>query len=363
MPVPLSDKPDPRVVEVRTEDGITIRCRRYARKGARAVVCGHGLASTGYEFDLPLYGFNLADVLYRQGYDVWIMNFRGAGSIPWQSDAGDWHHSGDQLGCFDLPAVINRAAQETGGPVFYIGHSFGGMALYMYLQGCVIDGDPPRVRRDAAEGERRNRLVAGAVTVASPMSMPGGGEDWLDRLRLNPAVQAMFRAVERALVRRDGKRPRIAIGESALNFGFAHPLVTKLIMASPFVKMYMVPKNMGAEGCRLFGTWAGGDVSALQVAQTVQTIRLGHLDCAMVEGEAEPYYCFAQGMHAITTPFIAASGGKDFLQPLHIRKGVLEAISSEHTLEVSLPGAGHVDLLYQLPLESMLCWLEERAAG
>ena len=362
MTVPLIEKPDARIVEVRTGDGATVRCRRYARPGARAVVCGHGLASSGYEFDLPLTGFNLADVLYRRGYEVWIVNFRGSGSYPWISDAGDWHHSGDQLGCFDLPAVIDRAVEETGRPVFYMGHSFGGMALYMYLQGCVIDGGKPRVRQDADVAARRNDLIAGAVAVASPVSM-AEGTDPMDRLRLHPAVQASFRFVERWLRKRDRKRPRVPVGEMALEFGYRHPLLAKMIMSSPLMQMYLVPRNMGGEACRLFGTWAGGDVSALQIAQTVQTIRLGQLDCTMEDDEDEPCYCYKDGMSAITTSLVAASGGKDFLQPKHIRDGVIEAVSSEHKLEVSIPGAGHVDLLYQIPVVPIMEWLEERASS
>ena len=362
MQVPLIEKPDARIVEVRTEDGATVSCRRYARPGARAVVCGHGLASSGYEFDLPLAGFNLADVLYRLGYEVWIINFRGSGSYPWISDAGDWHHSGDQLGCFDLPAVIDRAAEETGRPVFYMGHSFGGMALYMYLQGCVIDSARPMVRQDPEVAARRNSLVAGAVAVASPVSMDEG-TDLMDRMRLHPATQAGFRFVEAWLRKRDRKHPRIPIGEMALEFGYRHPLLAKIIMSSPLMQMYLVPWNMGGEACRLFGTWAGGDVSALQVAQTVQTVRLGQLDCTMQQEEEVPSYCYKDGMSAITAPLVAASGGKDFLQPKHIRDGVIETVSSEHTLEVSIPGAGHVDLLYQIPVVEIVEWLEEHAAA
>jgi predicted dienelactone hydrolase len=83
----------------------------------------------------------------------------------------------------------------------------------------------------------------------------------------------------------------------------------------------------------------------------------------MEDDEDEPCYCYKDGMSAITTPLVAASGGKDLLQPKHIRDGVIEAVSSEHKLEVSIPGAGHVDLLYQIPVVPIMEWLEERASS
>jgi len=194
--------PAPQTVEIETADGVVLRCRRYRREGARAIVCGHGQASCGYEFDLPLAGFQLSETLYDLGYEVWLMNFRGGGHAPWRSDDGGWRHSGDELGAYDLPAVIDRVIEETGKPPFYFGHSYGGMALYAYLQGAVMDRGSVTVRRDDAVARERNKRIAAGLTAGSPIGMSDDAPDWRERVRRHPRVQSLMRWVERYLLRR-----------------------------------------------------------------------------------------------------------------------------------------------------------------
>jgi pimeloyl-ACP methyl ester carboxylesterase len=348
--------PNPETVEVETADGVVLRCRRYARPGARAFVCGHGQASCGYEFDLPLQGFQLSETLYRLGYEVWIMNFRGAGHPPWRSGDGGWNHSGDELGALDLPAVIDRAVAETGRPVFYIGHSYGGMALYAYLQGAVIDPDTREVTRDESVARERNSKVAGAITAGSPVAMADDAPDWMEKLRTHRWTQAVMRRLQSMLLKLSKKHRVLPVGRFALEFGFRHPLLARLIMSSPFVKTYLRPEKMGPEACRLFGTWAAGDVTLLHMAQTVQTIRKGEL--TTVEFPGRETYRYFEGMASITAPLAAAAGEKDFMRPVDIREKVLGAVSSERTLFLPIKGCGHVDMLYHLPLGEIAGWLE-----
>lgn len=353
--------PDPQTVEVKTEDGLTLRCRRYPRPGARPVVLGHGLASSGYTFDLPLSHFRISERIYHLGYEVWIMNFRGAGHIPWRSEGGDWRHSGDHWGAFDLPAVIRRAVEGAGKPAFYLGHSFGGMALYLYLQGGVIDGSGQTVN-DAAAARERNQLVAGAVTAGSAVTMPEGPvQSFQERLRVLPPVQRAFARVEQWLFRRERLAPRLPVGYMSLLFGFRHPMLTRLVMSSPMMAAYMVPSNMGTEACRLFGTWGAGDVSLRQVIQTIQVVRRADLASLLEPDMVEPAYRYGEYMANITTPLVAAGGGRDFMQPRYLDEGVLAAISSESKRLVELPRNGHVDMLYWLPYADIFGWLEEHA--
>lgn len=352
--------PSPETVEIETGDGVVLRCRRYRKPGARAFVCGHGQASCGYEFDLPLSGFNLAEELYRLGYEVWIMNFRGAGHVPWRSEDGAWKHSGDELGALDLPAVIDRAVAETGQPVFYFGHSYGGMALYAYLQGAVIDREEIRIKRDDAVARERNAKVAGAVTAGSPVGMADVGQspDWMEKFRTHRWTQAVMTRMERWLVKRSRTHPVVPIGKLSLWFGFRYPRLTMLIMYSPFMKMYMRREKMGREACRLFGTWAAGDVTCAHIAQTMMTVRTGELVSYEPEGR-EPLR-YADGMGNITAPLIAAAGEKDFMRPVDIKDKVIGAVSSERTLFLPIKGCGHVDMLYHLPLNEISDWLNAK---
>jgi pimeloyl-ACP methyl ester carboxylesterase len=349
--------PSPEKVEIVTADGLTLRCRRYRRDGARAVLCAHGQASTGYEFDLPLYGFNLAEKLYDLGYEVWVMNFRGTGHPPWQSDGGDWSNSGDEQGAVDLPAVIDRVIEETGKPPFYIGHSFGGMSLYIYLQGCVAAGEAAtRFVCDEAVASERNSKIAAALTVGSPVAMAEDEPDWTDRLRRSVLAWRLLTRLERFLLRRARKKPVLRIADVSLRFGFRHPWLTKLIMSSPFVKMYMRPEMMGKEACGLFGTWAGGNVTMLHMAHTVQIVRTGEL--ASIDPDGNRGVNYAQGMGSITAPLAAAAGTKDFMRPVDIEKRVVDAVSSEHRLFLPINGCGHIDMLYYLPLREIMSWME-----
>ncbi len=350
--------PTPSTVEVETADGVTIRCRRYSRPGARAVLCAHGQASTGYEFDLPLSGFNLAEKLYALGYEVWIMNFRGAGSPPWNSETDGWRNSGDHQGALDLPAVVDRVVEETGRPCFYIGHSFGGMSLYIYLQGTVPDpaGNPYRFVRDEEVARERNSKIAAAMTAGSPMSMVEDEPDWTEKVRRHRWTQSLFARLERYLLERARHKPVVRIGKLAIRLGFAHPWLARLIMSSPLMNVYMRPKNMGPEACRLFGTWAGGDVTCLHLAQSIQTVRTGVL--TSIDPDGNRWLDYSEGMRNITTPLAAAAGTRDFMRPIDIRDGVLGAVSSEHTLFLPIHGCGHIDMLFYLPLPEITSWME-----
>ncbi|MBU1670853.1 MAG: alpha/beta fold hydrolase [Actinobacteria bacterium] len=354
--------PNPETVEIQTADGVTLRCRRYRKPGARAVVCGHGLASSAYAFDLPLYGFNIARVLYGLGYEVWLVNFRGAGHPPWRSDDGGWGGAGDELGVFDLPAVIEHVYRETGRPVFYTGHSFGGMSIYVYLQGAAMEpGDPERkVHRDPAEARRRNRMVAGALTVGSmSVLVDDPRPPLLERISRFPRVRRVLKRFEDWLIRRAFRKPGLAIGRMSRRLGFRHPLLAGLVMSSPFLDLYMVSRNMGFEACRLFGIWAGGDVAVREVAQTVRDIRTGEFSSYAPEGH-EPFD-YGAGMGEITTPLVAAAGTEDFIRPLHVKGGVIDRISSERKRFIEMKGYGHVDMLYHLPYAEIMAFLEEGA--
>ncbi len=199
---------EPEVFEVEAEDGAVMRGNRYPRPGSRAVVAGHGLASTNYEFDLPLAGFNLAEKLYAMGYEVWTVNWRGSGHPPAASGARDWHHSGDYPGALDLPAILAAVESETGKRPFYMGHSFGGMTLYAYLQGTYIDRrDSFRVKRDPDLARERNARLAGALTVGSPVSMRGYEVDATEKMRRSRAAQVYFKVMENWLLKLDRRSP------------------------------------------------------------------------------------------------------------------------------------------------------------
>jgi len=356
--------PEPEIVEMRTDDGVLLRARRYPRPGSRPVICAHGLASNGYEFDLPLQGFRISEKLYGMGYEVWILNFRGAGHPPWRSDVKDWLHSGDQLGIFDICSVVKEVRRRTGKAPFYIGHSFGGMALYIYLSGAVFCELPsPHIDFEVKEAEERNASIAGAITIASPLSIPSNDAklSWSERIQKGHIFQRILLWLEKKIEERVRVSPYLPIGKFSLDFGFRHPFLSTLIMLSPPLMMYLWPPNMGKEACRVFGTWAGGDVSLVQVLQTLRMMREGELR-TFTFGSCER---LSYSLHSnnITTPLVAVAGGRDFITPRIIERGVLERVSSKRKMFIFLPECGHVDLLYRFPLRESIEWLEESSEG
>ena len=117
--------------------------------------------------------------------------------------------------------------------------------------------------RDDEVARERNKKIAAGLTAGSPMAISDDAPDWRERLRRYPRVQSLMRRVERYLIRRSKTRPVLAIGRLSLRVGFRHPLLARLVMYSPFMKIYMRPERMVFEACGLFGTWAGGDVTCL----------------------------------------------------------------------------------------------------
>ena len=103
-----------------------------------------GFASNRFAFDLAR-DRSLALYLFERGYDVWMLELRGAGesTTPAYFDMGDWAREGvgpppnynfDTFVEIDAPTAIEYVRFETRNEkVSWIGHSLGGMIGYAYL--------------------------------------------------------------------------------------------------------------------------------------------------------------------------------------------------------------------------------------
>ncbi len=110
-------------------------------------------------------GGGLADMLASKGFDAWIVERRETGGVPVANGArAGW----DEVVRVDLPAVQGLVAAETGQSAFWIGHSFGGVAL----------------ARAAAETMEQTQ-IAGLVLFNAAVDIP---------LLANPIVAATVRA-------------------------------------------------------------------------------------------------------------------------------------------------------------------------
>ena len=197
-----------------TADGVELVMRRYRpdpkapfRKGRQPVILMPGLLSNMNEFDIhtppgerydvklpsdlapwaqgdpyiaqdPMRYYSLAHYLWNQKYDVWLANYRGEGREPYQS-GGMGGYSIDDLGIYDVPAVVEKVYKVTRKHPVYIGHSMGSSMVYIYLQGAKYDaGADPHVISDPGLVRERNaghgkQALKGLVDLDGPMGTIG----------------------------------------------------------------------------------------------------------------------------------------------------------------------------------------------
>ncbi len=127
---------------VATGDGWQLPLHRIAGSQHRygpPVLLLHGLLANGYcFFHQP--GNSLAVTLAEQGFEVWLLEFRGT--------QGSWHPRGEQAYraitvtdkiAEDLPRAVDEVRQRSGADVLdVVGHSLGGTVLYGYLGRCAV---------------------------------------------------------------------------------------------------------------------------------------------------------------------------------------------------------------------------------
>jgi Serine aminopeptidase, S33 len=193
-----------------TADGARLAMKRYRpdsragfNKGAQPIILMPALATSMNEFDVRtppgekyklrmpaqlepwasgdkyiqndnMRYHSLAHYLWRQGYDVWMVNYRGEGRTPYRS-TGAWGSSIDDLGIYDVPAVVEKVYSLTRKHPIYLGHSTGATMAYIYLQGARYGPGPnPHVVSDPALVKERNggsgpQSIKAFVDVDGPM--------------------------------------------------------------------------------------------------------------------------------------------------------------------------------------------------
>ncbi len=330
-----------------TPDGVKLRAKRYANPGGAPVVFFHGFNGNGFEFDLPREGYNMAVFLARRGYDAWITHFRGCGVEPYRCEAGDWTHSIDTLAIFDAPTLIDNVVRITGKRPFWIGHSMGGMVLYMYLQGVRFDGDPAecRVVSDPALVRERNAGLLGGIPIASPPAF------WWPRH--HPYRVASESSLGRSIIgtmvlwnRLRGRfAPRVRIGSNAKRSVLNRPRGLKFLSRSPIGIMLYHRRNTDSETSTSLVKWGADDVSARMSVQLIDGIwNKDFRQYFPFTFKADPYD-YTLNMPLITAPMLFVTGDRDFANWEAVKRYGFDRISSRVKDFLMLPGYGHTDLV------------------
>ena len=91
----------------------------------------HGLLCSSADWVMGNADNSLGFILADAGYDVWLGNYRGNSYSRGHCDLNPknkefWNFSWDEMGKYDLPAMIDRILLVTGqDKIFYVGHSMG----------------------------------------------------------------------------------------------------------------------------------------------------------------------------------------------------------------------------------------------
>jgi pimeloyl-ACP methyl ester carboxylesterase len=348
-PLPGRDQDLSRGLEIErhefvTPDGLALRLKRYANPGGVPVLLSHGFGGNGFTFDLPRENRNMAVYLAREGYDVWISSFRGCGRGPYLSEGGDWRHSMDHLAIFDAPTLVDGVTAATGRRVFWIGHSMGGLVLYMYLQGARFSGGNVVVSVPALVRERHRKLLGGATMGASPVFC--WPHDDPDRKGFNGTGRGRRRIewhVKRLLVK-EGVSPRVHARGTRSGLLRRHPRLVMAITRSPFVARAYHRSNTDKETTTSLAFWGKDDVSAGMWVQRLSSLLEGDLLQHPPSAPGAEPYDYAANMSLVTTPMLFLTGDRDY-GPGAIERYGYRAVASDSKKFVNLPGYGHVDLL------------------
>lgn len=169
----MTPSPQRSCLRVLTKDGVALwvdRVHPVAPKRG-SVLMVHGLGANRLTFDFPQR--SLATYLARRGWDCFVAELRGTGRSDHPAH-WDIAHYLDQ----DLPALVEAVQHAGDGPLFWIGHSMGGILLLNWW---------------AERGEAAG--VSGGITVGSAADYRVGASGFRK-------LAALRRVLEPALTRR-----------------------------------------------------------------------------------------------------------------------------------------------------------------
>lgn len=143
---------------VETSDGWTLALHRYLparRRYREPVFLCHGMGANRMNFDLAE-DRSLARTLASRGFEVFSLELRGAGLSTRPARFGRYRadYDFDTHLRKDVPAALSHVRAACGGePVFWVGHSMGGLLGYAHL------------------GLRGDHGVKGLVAISAPVAL------------------------------------------------------------------------------------------------------------------------------------------------------------------------------------------------
>jgi pimeloyl-ACP methyl ester carboxylesterase len=289
-----SGRPRPERYWARTRDGwrLALYRHRAARSSHRApVLLCHGMSSNRWNMDGPG-RISLARFLAKSGYDVWVVELRGAGRSTRPSLLNrkrfDWRF--EDYVYHDGPAALRVVLRETGArQVHWVGHSMGGMIAYALLMSPV------------------HSKIASAVTLGSP-TMSDVGHPVLN---FGLPYRGLLRYVPR----------RIPVGTLARLGSPLAPLLTRLL-GRQLGDLGFAPGNADARLYRTLMLTAIDDLPASLLREFARW----YDSKAMSDRYA--MFDFTDHLERIKTPILIVAGSHDGLTPVRDLEQVYRRIGS-----------------------------------
>lgn len=309
--------PDARYV-ARTRDGWRLALHRYTptrRAHGTPVLLCHGMGSNRFNMDGPG-NTSLARALHARGYDVWLLELRGAGQSQRRFGPTGllYQWTFEDYVQHDAPAALRMVRRVTGWQrVLWVGHSLGGMVAYGLLMTPAADS------------------VAGAVTLASP-GMTGVGHLGLDRW---VALRRLLRFAP----------PRIPTGWLAmLGAPIAGPLASAV--SGPLRDWGWHPDNFDLETIRFMMRHGVEDLSRALLIEFARWYDAKRMS------DRYDLFSFTDHLERVQVPTLVIAGSRDELTPARDLAHVAERLGSpDKTFLVAGRKTGfahdysHVDLL------------------
>jgi alpha-beta hydrolase superfamily lysophospholipase len=140
---PLLHRLDPASVEeipFRASDRVRIGLTRVdAGEADRpAVLLVHGHTASADMFLLPETR-NLVDILLDDGYEPWLLDWRGSCRLPYNETGRRYTY--DDVALYDIPAAVSYIRDRIGDrPLFVVAHCIGSMALSLSMAAGLVPG-------------------------------------------------------------------------------------------------------------------------------------------------------------------------------------------------------------------------------
>lgn len=388
------------IYKVRTLDGVELALKRYRpdrwsplRLRGQPVILMPGMLSNHNYYDLhamegrnyavklpqrladwarndpyvkadPLKYYSLAYYLWDQGYDVWLADYRGEGREPVRSGGADGYTI-DELGIYDMPAIVSKVREVTGKKPVWIGHSMGSTMAYIYLQGCrfeVEDNPDTRVISDPALVRMRNdgcgkQALKGFVDLDGPIVPPGSVPQEMQALAwwalyvpfyldMRPFADSLGWMVSSPTLAFETLLRMVWESLDCPDLGWLNSLLSiNSRNLDPGVSAYIIQNAVDGVSTRVMAHFSDAGTCG-RFREDWRNRPLGcFLVCPPPPGEGDGYYYYSDNLGKISLPsLVVADATLDITDPADIERFYRGKTRNRRDRFMLVPDTAHVDL-------------------